>query len=124
MKELNPMAIGLVNSPWALFGFLIAGAAGYLVEPARYWFDLPSVTLTIWTIAVPAVLGMSWVGGLLRPVEEDASLELLAFFTVTVSLMSALITVLIALSASDIEDEIRLSPELAVPLSETGRGRS
>ena len=103
---------------------LIAGVAGYLVEPARFWFDLPSVTLTIWTVAVPGMLGIAWVGGLLRPVDSLASLQLLAFFTVTVSLIAALITVLIALSASDIEDEIRLSPELAVPLSEVGRGLS
>jgi hypothetical protein len=103
---------------------LVAAVAGYLVEPARFWFDLPSVTLTIWTVAVPGVLVLAWVGGLLRPVDSLASLQLLAFFTVTVSLVSALITVLIALSASDIEDEIRLSPELAVPVSQVRRGRS
>ncbi len=68
-------------------GALIAGAAGYLVEPARFWFDLPSVTLTIWTVAVPGMLGVAWVGGLLRPVDSLASLQLLAFFTVTVSLI-------------------------------------
>lgn len=105
-------------------GALIAGAAGYSVEPARFWFHLPSVTLTVWTVAVPGVLGVSWLGGLLRPANSVTSLQVLAFFTVTVSLVCALVTVLIALSASDIEDEIRLSPELAVPLSSTGRSRS
>jgi len=103
---------------------LLAAAAAYLVEPARYWFELPSVTLTIWTFAVPGVLAIAWVGGLLRPVDSLSSVQLLAFFIVTVSLVSAEITLLIALSASDIEDEIRLSPELAVPLSEAGRRRS
>ena len=103
-------------------GAIVAGAAGYMVEPARFWFELPSVTLTIWTAAVPAVLAIAWVGGLLRPVGGSASLQALAFFTVTTSLVSALITVLVALSASDIEDEIRLSPELAVPLNRA-RGR-
>ena len=72
----------------------IAAVAGYLVEPARFWFELPSVTLTIWTFAVPGMLGIAWVGGLPRPVDSLASLQLLAFFTVTVSLISALITVL------------------------------
>lgn len=105
-------------------GAIIAAAAGYLVEPARYWFELPSVTLTIWTVAVPVTLGLAWVGGLVGRVGESASLQVLAFFTVCTALLSALVTVLVALSAADIEDEIRLSPELAVPLGRSRRRRS
>jgi DNA ligase-1 len=98
-----------------------AVAAGFRVEPARVWFDLPTTTLTAWLATLPMIVGVAWLAGLTSPVEPTASLQRLAFTTILLALGCARVTVMATLSSVDLEDEIRLSPELAVPARSTRR---
>jgi hypothetical protein len=98
-----------------------AVSAGFCVEPARAWFELPSATLTACIATLPVVLGVAWLAGLADAFEPAASLQRLAFTTILLALGCARVSVMFVLTSLDLEDALRVSPELAVPTRSRSR---
>jgi ATP-dependent DNA ligase len=92
-----------------------AVSAGFCVEPARAWFELPSATLTACIATLPVIFGVAWLAGLGDATAPSASLQRLAFTTILLALGCARVTVMFVLTSLDLEDALRVSPELAVP---------
>jgi hypothetical protein len=55
---------------------------------------------------------MSWLGGLQRPVSPTDALEALTFVAALQAIVAGILVVIAALSTSDLEDAIRVSPGL------------
>ncbi|NNE12306.1 MAG: hypothetical protein HKN41_08700 [Ilumatobacter sp.] len=101
----------LVTACVSVIAAIVAAAR---IEPIRHWFDLRAHTLIAWVCIVPALLLTIALGGLLAEIDPKDSLPLLAFVGVMLTLGSALMTVFAALSSSDLQDEIRVTPSMAV----------
>lgn len=91
-------------------------AGGLSLEPTRTWFHLPTAPLISWLVMLPAIALVAFLGGLVSDIEPSDAPQRLAFAGILLTLGSARITALSVLTALDIEDELRGSPELAVPV--------
>ena len=87
------------------------------VIAVQRWFDLPSRSLLAWAIGAPTLLCITWIGRLQRPIVPTDSLPGLTFFTVLVTVLASLLIVVLSTTATEIEDAIRVSPELATPVA-------
>lgn len=83
----------------------------------QLWFHLSSRSLVGWAIGMPTLLVITWVGGMQRPIEPSDSLPTLTFFAVLAAVLASVLVVVLATTAAEIEDSIRVSPELAVPVA-------
>ena len=86
------------------------------VTPVLRWYERSTVSLTIWSLGLAVMLALSWIGGLQRPIGPSASLEALSFFAALQAIVTGIVVVVAALTTADVEEAIRLSPELAEPL--------
>jgi DNA ligase-1 len=100
-----------------------ASAAGLSLLQARAWFGLRSVSVVVWAAVLPLTLAVLWFGGLAEPTERVDSLQSMTLAAVLTALACGLVVVLVSLSTEDFEDEVKLSPELAVPASARRRRR-
>ncbi len=80
------------------------------------WFGLASYTLAAWTVGLPVLVAVSWIGRLQRPITQTDSLPVLTFFAVADAVIASVLVVVMSLCATEIEDTIRVSPELAIPV--------
>jgi hypothetical protein len=92
---------------------IAALAAVALLAPIAGWFERRTVGLTVWTTGLAFVMVISWLGGLQQPIEPTDALEALTFVAALQAIAAAVVVVIAALSTSDLEDAIRLSPTLA-----------
>ena len=83
------------------------------VAPIARWFDRRIVALVTWTAGLAFVTVISWLGGLQRVIEPTDALEAISFVAALQAIATAVVVVIAALSTSDLEDAIRLSPALA-----------
>jgi hypothetical protein len=104
---------------------LAAACAGVAcVAPLVRWFERRTLALMVWTAGLVIVTIMSWLGGLQHPIEPNDALEALTFVAAVQAIGAAICVVIAALSTSDIEDAIRLSPAMAQvlePAAHSGR---
>ena len=84
--------------------------------PIVRWFNRSSTSLTLWAAGLPLLVAMSWLGGLQRPVEPTDAFQTITFVAALQAIAAGIVVVVAALSTSDIEDAIRVSPELAQPV--------
>jgi hypothetical protein len=113
VEQAEPGALtvlALIPLTWA------AIAGGLSLEPTRTWFHLPSAPLTSWLVMLPGFALVAFLGGLVSEIDGSESPQRLAFAGILLTLGSARITALSVLTALDLEDELRGSPELAVPV--------
>jgi hypothetical protein len=97
-----------------LLGSLASACVGVAcVAPIVRWFDRRTLALMVWTAGLVVVTIMSWLGGLQHPIEPNQALEALTFVAAVQAIGAAICVVIAALSTSDIEDAIRLSPAMA-----------
>ena len=99
-----------------LVGCLIAALLAVTwVVPILRWFERGIGSLVVWTISLPFIVLVSWIAQPQRPIDPQDALEVLSFFAALEAIIAGIALVVAALSTADIEDEIRLTPELAVP---------
>jgi hypothetical protein len=99
-----------------LLGSLVAAlAAVATVVPIARWFERRTRALTFWVAGLPLLVAMSWAGGLQQPVHATDALESLTFVSSLQTIVAGIVFVLAALNTSDVENAIRVSPELAQP---------
>lgn len=96
-----------------LCGCLAAALATVaIVMAAARWFQRRTIGLVVWGAGLAFVTIASWVGGLQRPVDASHALEALTFVAALQSIATAVVLVIAALNTSDLEEAIRLSPEM------------
>jgi hypothetical protein len=84
-----------------------------LVSPFARWLGRRTIGLVVWSAGLAFVAVISWLGGLQRPIEATDAVEALTFVAALQTIATAVVVVIAALSTSDLEDAIRLSPALA-----------
>jgi hypothetical protein len=94
----------------------IAMWSALTVIRVQRWFGLASYTLAAWTFGLPVLVVISWIGRLQRPVAPTDSLPVLTFFAVADAVIASVLVVVMSLCATEVEDTIRVSPELARPV--------
>jgi hypothetical protein len=76
-------------------------------------FDCSTTKLILWSGCLIMVIVVSWLGGLHKPIEPTRGLDSLTFFAASAGIIAFVTVVFAALSTSEIEDRIRVSPGLA-----------
>jgi len=95
------------------------------LEPVARWFRLRSGPLVMWAAGLPMILVLERLSRLHDEVDRQVSLQSQTFFAILIGLSCALVCVVAASSTMELEDGVRLAPELAVPAdrsSAMGRG--
>lgn len=85
------------------------------LEPVARWFRLRAGPLVMWAAGLPLILVLERMSRLHDDIERQVSLQSQTFFAILIGLSCALVCVVAASSTMEIEDGIRLAPELAVP---------
>ena len=102
----------------------ICGVASVVsLEPVARWFRLRSGPLMMWAAGLPMILVLERLGRLHDDIDRQANLQSQTFFAILIGLTCALVCVVAASSTMEIEDGVRLSPELAVPAAGPGSKR-
>jgi hypothetical protein len=98
----------------SVVGCLLAAlVAVAFVAPIAQWFERRTIALITWPAGLAFVTLISWLGGLQSPIESTDALEAITFVAALQAIATAVVAVIAALSTSDLEDAIRLSPALA-----------
>jgi hypothetical protein len=69
----------------------------------------------MWVAGLPMILILERIGRLHHDIDRQAALQSQTFLAILIGLTSALVGVVAASSTMEVEDGIRLAPELAVP---------
>jgi hypothetical protein len=95
------------------------------LEPVARWFRLRTGPLVMWAAGLPMILVLERLSRLHDDIDRQVTLQSQTFLAILIGLSCALVCVVAASSTMELEDGIRLSPELAVPAdrsSGSGRG--
>jgi hypothetical protein len=93
------------------------------LQPVARWFRLRTGPLVMWAAGLPMILVLERISRLNDDIGRQVNLQSQTFFAILIGLSCALVCVVVASSTMELEDGIRLAPELAVPADrERGSG--